>query len=241
VEITLRGLQEYGDDLIPTLVDALSDPDEAVREVAMRLLWEMDTDDESVLPAMLKALKDDNRTIRIAAVGFVTRFGERAKAAVAILEQWIENGDELNSILAVGSILVIDPSKADDLLPVLIDALESNDDGIKMEAIWQLERLGEMANDSVPALRRLLDDHSTVSMPASDAIHRITGDPKDVINLGLNLLDHKEWLQRCVGVEHLRMLGAKAHLAAPRLQWAVWDDENDIVRNTAKAALEEIK
>ena len=55
VEITLRALQEYGDDLIPTLVDALSDPDEAVREVGMRLLWEMDTDDESVLPAMLKS------------------------------------------------------------------------------------------------------------------------------------------------------------------------------------------
>ena len=45
MELILRGLQEYGDDLIPTLVDALSDPDEAVRQVGMRLLGEMDTED----------------------------------------------------------------------------------------------------------------------------------------------------------------------------------------------------
>ena len=188
VEIALRALKRYGDELIPTLVESLSDPDGAVREVA-----------------------------------------------------WIGSNDELSHVMAAGSILRIEPTKADDLLPVLIDALESDDDGIKMEAIWQLERLGEMAIDAVPALRRLLDDHSTVSMPASDAIHRITGDPRDVINLGITLLDHEEWLQRCVGAEHLRMLGAKAHLAVPRLQWATLDDENDLVRNTAMAALKEIE
>jgi len=240
-EITLRALQKYGDDLIPALVDALSDPDEAVREVVMRLFWEMDSDDESVLPAMIKALKDGNRTIRIAAAGIVPRFGKKAVAAIPILETWIGSNDELNRTLAAGGILVIDPTKTDELLSVLIDALESDDDGIKMESCWQLERLGEMATDAVPALRLLLDDHSTVSMPASDAIYRITGDPKDVINLGLNLLDHEEWLQRCVGAEHLRMLGAKAHLAVPRLQWATVADENDMVRNTANAALIEIE
>jgi HEAT repeat protein len=241
VEITLRALQKYGNELLPTLIDSLSDPGVAVRQVAMRLLWEMDTDDESVLPAMIMALEDSNKSVRHGAAGFVTRFGERAKAAIPILQSWIDSGDELSHVMAAGSILVIDPTKTDELLSVLIDALESEDDGIKMEACWQLERLGGMANDSVPALSRLLDDHSTVSMPATDAIHRITGDPTDVINLGLNLLDHEEWLQRCVGAEHLRMLGAKALLAVPRLQWAALDDENNVVRNTAKAALEEIK
>jgi hypothetical protein len=37
------------------------------------------------------------------------------------------------------------------------------------------------------------------------------------------------------------MLGAKAHLAVSRLQWATVADENDIVRNAAKAALSEIE
>ena len=127
-EITLRALQKYGNDLIPALVDALSDPDGAVREVVMRLFWEMDTEDESVLPAMFKALKDSNRTIRIAATGIVPRFGKKAIAAIPIFETWIGSNDELSHVLAAGSILIIDPTKADDLLPVLIDALESDDD-----------------------------------------------------------------------------------------------------------------
>jgi HEAT repeat protein len=238
-EITLRALQKYGNELLPTLIDSLSDPDVAVRQVAMRLLWEMDTDDESVLPAMLKALADSNKTIRHAAAGFVTRFGERAKAAVAILEQWIENGDELNRILAAGSILLIDLSKSADLLPVLIEALGS--DGIEqIEAIGQLERLGEMSQEAVPSLKRLLQEDSTISLQAADAIHAITGDPTDSIKLGVAFLDHDEWLERYVGCEHLGLLGAMARPAIPRLKWTVLDDENEAVRNRAKVALEEI-
>ena len=38
VEITLRALQKYGNELLPTLIDSLSDPGVAVRQVAMRLL-----------------------------------------------------------------------------------------------------------------------------------------------------------------------------------------------------------
>ena len=200
----------------------------------------MDSDDELVLSAMIKALKDGNRTIRIAAAGIVPRFGKKAIVAAPIFETWIGSNDELSHVLAAGSFLMIDPTKVDDLLPVLIDALESDDGGIKCEAIGQLEQLGEMAADAVPALKRLLRDHSTVSRPASDAIFEITGDPTDGVKVGVKLLDENEWLQRCVGCEHLGLLGAKAHLAVPRLRSAL-NDENEMVRNVAQAALREIE
>jgi len=238
-EIALRALQKYGDDLIPTLVDALSNQDVAVRQVAMRLLWEMDTDDESLLPAMLKALEDSNKSVRHGAAGFVTRFGEKAKAAIPILQSWIENGDELIRILAAGSVLKIDPSKSGDLLPVLIDALDS--DGIEQfEAIGQLERLGEMSQAAVPSLKRLLHEDSTVSLSAGDAIHAITGDPSGSITVGVALLDHSKWLERYVGCEHLGLLGAMARPAIPRLKLTVQNDDNEAVRNRARVALEEI-
>lgn len=240
VTITLRALQTYGNDLLPTLIDSLSDPDEAVREVGMRLLWEMDTDDESILPAMIKALKDGNRTIRIAAAGIVPRFGKKAIAAIPILESWIENDDELIRILAAGSILKIDPSRADALLPLLIEAVEC--DGIEQfEAIGQLESLGEMSQEAVPSLKRLLHEDSTVSLSAGDAIHAITGDPTDAIKLGVALLEHDEWLERYLGCEHLGLLGAMARPAIPRLKLIVLDDENEAVRNRAMVALEEIE
>lgn len=240
VEITLRALQKYGNDLLPTLIDSLSDPDVAVRQVAMRLLWEMDTDDEAVLPAMLRAVEDSNKRIRHDAAGFVTRFGQKAKAAIQILEGWIDSGDEMSRILAAGSILKIDPSPSGDLLPVLIDALGSG--WIEQfEAIGQLEGLGELAQDAVPALKQLLDEHSTVSLQAVDAIHAITGDPTDSITVGVALLDHSEWLQRYVGCEHLGLLKDNARPAIPRLKLIVLDDESDLVRNRAKVALEEIE
>ncbi|MEO2019945.1 MAG: HEAT repeat domain-containing protein [Fuerstiella sp.] len=238
-ELALRALQQYSDDLIPMLVVALSDPDEAVRQVVMRLFWELDTNDECVLPAMIKSLKDRNRSIRHAAAGFVTRFGERAGAAIPILQSWIENGDEMSRILATGNILKIDPSKSGKLLPVLIDALGS--DGIEqIEAIGQLEGLGEMSQEAVPSLKRLLHEDSTVSLQAADAIHAITGDPTDSITVGVALLDHSEWLDRYVGAEHLGLLGAMARPAIPRLKRTVLDDENEAVRNRAKVALAEI-
>lgn len=234
-EIALRALQKYGDELIPTLVDALSDPDDALRQVVMRLFWEMDIEDESVLPALIRSLEDG-----IAAAATIARFGEKAKAAVPILESWIENGDELNRILAAGSILKIDPTKASTLLPVLIDALDS--DGIEqLEAIGQIGGLGELAQDAVPALKQLLDEHSTVSLQAGDAIHGITGDAGDAIKLGIDLLSHDEWLDRYVGAEHLGLLGAKARSAIPRLQRTARDDESEIVRGAAGEALWQIE
>ena len=73
--------------------------------------------------------------------------------------------------MAAGSIIKIDSTKADDLLPLLIEALESDDDGIKTEAIGQLERLGELAEPAVPSMKNLLDDDLNVSLQTANAIH----------------------------------------------------------------------
>jgi HEAT repeat protein len=169
------GSYKYGDDLIPTLVDALSDPYVAVRQVGMRLLWEMDTDDESVLPAMLKALEDSDKRIRHAAAGYPTRFGEKARAAIPRLQSWIASIEEMSRILAAGSILLIDKSQTDALLPLLTNALES--DGMEQwQAIIQIQSLGELALPAVPELERLADEgDTTICWQASDAIFEITG------------------------------------------------------------------
>ena len=240
-EDALSELQGYDGELVPTLINALSDPDDEVRLLVMRLLWELGTKAEPAIPAMINALEDNNRIIRLSAAGLVARFGEKAKAAIPILETWIGSNDQFSHVTALGTILMINHSKAGDLMPVLIDALESDDGKLRVEAIWQLELLGELALDAVPALRRLLDDHSTASMSASDAIFEITGDPTDAIKVGIDLLDDDDWLQRYLGGEHLQSLGPKAHSAIPRLQRAAQDDENDAVRNAAQSALSEIE
>ncbi|MDA1252772.1 MAG: HEAT repeat domain-containing protein [Planctomycetota bacterium] len=236
-EITLRALQKYGDELLPALLDALSEPDETVRRVAMRLLGEMDTEDESVLPAMIGLLEDSNRSIRLAAARFVTRFGEKAKSSIPVLKTWIGCEDRYSHVTALGTILWIDQSEADSLIPLLIDALEF--DGLEQwQAIIQLESLGELALPAVPALERLVDEgDTTISWQSSDAIFEITGDDSSVIKVGKRLLNDPDELIRVVGVEHLMQLGKSV---MPTLEKVAVEDESDLVRNRAVSALDEI-
>ena len=107
--------------------------------------------------------------------------------------------------------------------------------------LFPYKTLFRSAQAAIPALKRRLHDHSTVSMPASDAIYQITGDPADAIMVGLKLLDHSEWLERYVGAEHLRDLGPQACSAIPRLRRAATEDADGGVRNAAQMALHKIE
>lgn len=70
---------------------------------------------------------------------------------------------------------MIDPSKADELLPILLKALESDDFGIRCQTAWLLRQLGKITYEAVPALERMLeDDDSFVRCVAADAIQDIT-------------------------------------------------------------------
>jgi HEAT repeat protein len=240
-EDAFAALHKYGDELIEALIDALHDPDNDVRMLVLSLFWELGDKAEPALPALIKVLEDSDRVARILAADLVGRFGEKAKAAVPILETWIGSKDQSSHVKALGNIMMIDPSRVDDLLPLLIDTLQSDDGRIQCEAVWMAGSLGELAQAAIPVLKRLLHHHSTVSMSASDAIHEITGDPTDAIMVGLKLLDHQEWLQRYVGAEHLQSLGPKASSAIPRLRCVATDDEDDGVRNAAQMALHNIE
>ena len=236
-ETTLRALQEYGDELLPALLNTLSDPDEDVRLLVLKILWETNADDESTLSATIRDLGDSSRTIRLVAAGFVTRFGEKAKEAIPILKSWIGSEDRYSHVTALGTILWIDKSEADALIPLLIDALEF--DGMEQWlAIIQLESLGELALPAVPALERLVDEgDTTICWQASDALYEITGDDSSVIRVGKRLLDDPDELVRVVGVETLMQLGKSV---VSTLEKMAVLDESDLVRNRAQQALDEI-
>ena len=78
---------------------------------------------------------------------------------------------------------------------------------------------------------------TTVCWQASDALYEITGDDSSVIEVGHRLLDVPDELIRVVAVEHLMQLGKSV---MPTLEKVAFEDESDLVRNRALAALEEI-
>lgn len=153
-----QALQPFGDEIVLALSEALKDPDVDLRILALKILEHFDGNTEPALPAMIQALTDPNRSVRIAALAPVASFGSKVIDAIPILETWIGNENEFSHVSAVGHILMIDPMKSKELMPVLLKSLESNDFGIRCQAAWLLGQLGELAKKAMPELKRLLDD-----------------------------------------------------------------------------------
>jgi len=187
--------------------------------------------------SLIEQLQSGDRLERLSAAGQLAEFEEEAKAAIPILKSWIGSKDHYIHATALGTIIWIDKSGADALVPLLIDALESDDLG-QLQAVIQLESLGELALPAVHALERLLDGDTTICWIASDALFQITGNDWSVIEVGHRLLNDSDELIRVVGVEHLMQLGKTV---IPTLKKVAVDDKSDLVRNRAVAALEEIE
>lgn len=144
--------------------------------------------------------------------------------------------------MALGAIIWIDHSEAEELLPLLIETAECDDDAAQFEAIHVLASLRELALPAVPALKRLVDNESSVvSTSASEALYELTGDPTDVIDVGLRLLKHPDWLQRYVGIEHLEYVGRQADVAIAQLEWVAIEDDDKGVRERAREAVNKIE
>ena len=171
----IDALTVFPGDHIAALTKALADPDDEVRLLTVEVLYSMSSEAEQALPALIHVLEDVDRIVRVAAVAAVVNFGHEAAAAIPILMSWLSRDDEFSRVTAAAALPHIDPRSVDRVLPVLIDALKSDDYGIRCNTAWHLGELGSVARKAVPALQRLLDDESISSL-AGEAIMNITGE-----------------------------------------------------------------
>jgi hypothetical protein len=137
-----QALQPFGDETVLAMAEALKDPDADLRIFALKILEALGNKAEPALPAMIEALKDPHRIVRICALEPVAAFGAKAIDAVPILLKWIGSDDEFSHVSAIGHILMIDPSRADELLPILVESLDSDDFVIQCQTAWLLGQLG---------------------------------------------------------------------------------------------------
>jgi HEAT repeat protein len=175
VEDALDALTVVPDGHVTGLTQALADEDDELRLLAIGVLGWMEVEAELALPTMIETLRDPERIVRIAAVDPVSAFGYKAKAAIPILETWLHTVDEFSQVTAAAAIMTIDQSR-DDVLPVLVDALGSDDVGIRCHAASHLGGLGAVSREAVPALRRMLDEEPSIRRFAAEAIASITGE-----------------------------------------------------------------
>jgi HEAT repeat protein len=88
-----RAALEAGD-VLPSLLEAMSDEDEGVRAVAATYLGILHEDPKASVPLLITALEDPDVSVRRAAAGALGSFGGAAQAAIPALKKAMADPDE---------------------------------------------------------------------------------------------------------------------------------------------------
>lgn len=234
-----QAISRRGDQVVPTLLHGLFDEDVDVRILAAEL-FEFVELGETALRALIVALEDPERLVRVVVVNAVSRYGGKAVAALPVLEKWLDDPHEYSRLLAIRAITEIDPDQIDLMLPRLVGILRSDDSVNRSFAAEVVGNLGEAGTPALPTLRSLLEDElASARCNAGIAIREITGDPSAAIEAGVGLLSSVDWLDRVVGAGHLGLMGPVAASALPDLRAALLDP-NPSVRETVAQAIADI-
>ncbi|MCR9210883.1 MAG: HEAT repeat domain-containing protein [bacterium] len=141
LEDTLASLEPHSEATVICLADALSDEGSDVRLLTIKILGLLGTKAQLALSAMIRALDDGCRIVRIAALEPVASFGTKAIDAIPILETWLEQSeDEFSRVSAAGHIPMIDPMRINEMSQ-LLRAATIDDSAIRQQAKWLLEKL----------------------------------------------------------------------------------------------------
>ncbi len=233
----LAVLSTISDDIIPVLLEGVTDQDRYVRILVLEMLDAVPPDDRA-LPAIINALGDPDRTVRVCAIGPLVRFGVRARHAVPALRKWLDiPDDDWIVTVAAWAIARIAPEQVEEMVDVLIGNIEK----CPPSAVERIGDLGPAGIGALPVLLDLLDHESSATrLATAEAIWKITGDPTDFVSVSRNLLASDEWLDRVVGAESLGLLGEIAVEALPDLRLLLFD-ENVVVRSTVEKAIVQIE
>jgi HEAT repeat protein len=152
------------------------DPSTEFRIWAIRALGLIGGKSNVVVPTLLMMLDDANGNIRYAAayqLGMIRPTGEVLPALLGRLNE----GKPPARSLAAGTLGMLGPEVATEVLPALIRALRDEDEEVRKGAVKSLMMLGEAAASAAPALRQALNDRCpAIRSDAELALQCIAGE-----------------------------------------------------------------
>lgn len=146
-------VDQFGDRLIPGLVESVNDKDAEVRVLAISLLDVAGDAAKEAVPVLVRAVADDDQLVRVAAAHCIAKFGPLAAAAVPSLLPWLQDDHPYIQLLAAITILRLDPASGQEAIPVVKAAMAEGDPAMK-ELVREF--LAELIGDVLPPLPRLL-------------------------------------------------------------------------------------
>ena len=128
--IALQQLEHFGDDLIPGLIECLTDVDAEVRRKAVGLLDEARPRSNVAVPALIERMQDEDWLVQVTVLTHIGHFGPIAAAAIPHLEPWLDSPNEFLRMLALSAIMRLDPNRTD-LLPDISEAMTSREFSVR--------------------------------------------------------------------------------------------------------------
>ena len=126
----------------------------STRRTAASNLSQYAAEADKVVPALIKALSDSDKGVRLNALVALKAFGDSPKAAGPVLKQMLEH--EPNSDIRKEAASVLGSIKDQAAIPSLIAALDEQDSEVRVEATRALGRYGSAVN-SPAVIQKLID------------------------------------------------------------------------------------
>ena len=188
-EIPMKSMTEKNKRaLFPELLSALNSNDASERNNALVLLQYYDNQKNTVVPLIVNALRDSHPTVRMMAVKVLDKIDSQDPAnseSVPVLIRCMT--DSSGNLSFEDGHFSIEASRAARILgelhrepevavPVLIQALQSDDSYLRANAAEALGKFGEQAQRAVSVLIKALEDSDpNVRHQAAAALKRING------------------------------------------------------------------
>lgn len=126
----LEQLEHFGDELIPGLIQCLSDGNPDVRHQAVNLLGAAGPRSNVAVPDLIESLNDEDWLIVTSTMFHLGAFGPLAAAAIPQIEPWLESPNEFIRLQAATTIVKLDPDRKE-FLPMIWEATESDHPVVK--------------------------------------------------------------------------------------------------------------
>jgi HEAT repeat protein len=161
---------------VDKLVDQLTSRDLSVRREAAYQLSQLGVKAKPALPALLKALDDDDKQVWSSVIAAIAAMGPEAKEVVPVLIERVDGRKgkgrrERDVSFGVMRVAYVLSRMGPDAIPPLIAALGENDLGLHLAAARALGTMGPAAHDAVPALiKNLADPQESVRDETAQAL-----------------------------------------------------------------------
>ena len=164
----------------PALVEIVrTDRDGQSQSEALIALGSTDADPEKIVPAVIEALRSKQEDVRCASCFALGRIGKPAAAAVPELLEKLGESDECGALAAWALVRIApdSPQVARQLVPRFVKSLNECDPTVRVEAASSLQRMGPLAKDAIPALKRASTDSDKTVHAAALAALSAVGTP----------------------------------------------------------------